>query len=275
MTAQSLYNELTRGKMSESKFLAEIRKDENLPMITKFNSFKDTIQILKTRGVITEEIGKYKIDKDIVEPELDIKTIDQVSPYEFAKGIQYEAELFDKSVGQNMVTDEELLKNQNKVLKNLTKDDYYYTRKMMSDVEKKQDKADLDYTELGKETNSKNQMVKGKVIKENLDQYYTQDEEECEDCERSDMDIDTMSPQDLEILGQIIEEWGLTEYDLNDEEVIEELADELTRRHGGIEEAIAVKDKSGNIQYAKDDNEATNMMNSAKTKGVQLTKTNV
>ena len=101
MTAQNLYNKFLKKEISKEKFLYEVRKQSHLP-ITKFNSFQDTIQILKTRGLISEEIGKYKTDKNVFFPKQDIKTIDQVSPHEYAKGINYEFDLFDKSVGQNM-----------------------------------------------------------------------------------------------------------------------------------------------------------------------------
>ena len=44
---------------------------------------------------------------------------------------------------------------------------------------------------------------------------------------------------------------------------------------GEMEEAIALKDKVGNTQYAKDSTEASNIERAAKTKGVILTKTQV
>jgi hypothetical protein len=44
---------------------------------------------------------------------------------------------------------------------------------------------------------------------------------------------------------------------------------------GEMEEAIALKDKAGNTQYAKDSTEASNIERAAKTKGVILTKMNV
>jgi hypothetical protein len=339
MTAQSLYNSFLKNEITENKFLYEVRKDERLPMITKFNSFKDTIQILKNKSIISEEMGRYNTDKNVFFPKQEIKTIDQVSPHEYAKGINYEMELFDKSVGQNMPTDEELEKSQQKVLRNLSKDEYYYTRKIMTSGQKKQENQDLEYTELGKETKAKNQMVKGKMLKENLessvktfnnaikkgniskrdgdkmikvkdfdinlfissnpifkgkeeeikkiigslkenlDQHYSQDgDEDCESCDRDlpELDMDVMDQNELEKLSKIIEEWGLTEYDLNDEDVIEELAAEFQKREGNdLEEGIALKDKAGNITYAKDEAEATLKMNDARTKNIQLTKQNV
>jgi hypothetical protein len=44
---------------------------------------------------------------------------------------------------------------------------------------------------------------------------------------------------------------------------------------GEMEEAIALKDKAGNTQYAKDSTEASNIERAAKSKGVILTKTPV
>ena len=127
-----------------------------------------------------------------------------------------------------------------------------------------------------------------KSIQENLDQYYSQDDEDldidlsqpegCESCDRDkpELDMDVMDPNELERLSRIIEEWGLTEYDLEDSDVIEELADEFLRRNGnGLEEGIALKDKAGNISYVKDDAEANQKMNDARAKGIQLTKQNV
>jgi hypothetical protein len=44
---------------------------------------------------------------------------------------------------------------------------------------------------------------------------------------------------------------------------------------GEMDEAIALKDKAGNTQYAKDSTEASNIERAAKTKGVILTKMNI
>jgi hypothetical protein len=42
-----------------------------------------------------------------------------------------------------------------------------------------------------------------------------------------------------------------------------------------VDEAIALKDRAGNIQYAKDSTEASNIEKNARTKGITLTKTTV
>ena len=362
MTAQNLYNNLKQGKITQSHFLKEIRQQSHLP-ITKFNSFEDTIKILKNKSLISEEMGKYKTDKNVFFPKQEIKTIDQVSPHEYNKGLNYELDLFDKSAGQNPPTNDELKKAQQKVLKNLSKDEYFYTRKIMTDGQKKQENQDLDYTELGKETKAKNQMIKGKILKENFDFADPEDEDEdCFSCNRnkSGLITDKMSQEDLAKLSHLIEEWGLTEQDLNDEDIIDELAsqfmnnssrmneikvnpirrmsrleeyiknqldgweyedsvtwklpveqneiqllrDKINENDGDLrinidgwpiaifqggngfefevmdnkndlEEGIDLKDKAGNVSYVKDDAEANQKMNDARTKGIQLTKQNV
>lgn len=340
MTAQTLYNQLVQGTISENKFLYEVRRDPSLTMITKFNSLKDTIQILKSKSIISENkdlTSKFKADKTPEVPKVVSLTIDQVSPHEYSKGINYELDLNYKSVGQNMPKDDELKKSQIKVLKNLAIDPYYYTRKCMSDEEKKLEKANLRPEELGKDMTAKNQLGKGKTLKEGVEE----------------LDLDTMPEGQLQVLGQIIEEWGLVESDMEDPEVMEELTDEFQKRWGleegksskipteqeymnlfsqiyedidhadvnyilekyvpeeimedqeigqieffqyvpknlrrelmnelqkyyneenDLEEAVAVKDRAGNIQYAKDDSEAADLVNNARIKGVQLTKQSV
>lgn len=272
MNTQSLYNQLKKREISEQKFLYEVRRDPQLTMVHPTNSLTDTISILKRHKVIFEVK-----DKNPELPEVESLTIDQVSPFQYAKGIEYELELINLPAGNNLPEDEELKKVQQTVLKNLTSDKYYYTKKEMSDVEKKQEKEKLEPTELKKDMTAPNQMKKGKKLKENLDQYYSQEgDDECDGCsrEQEELDIDVMNPNELEILSKIIDEWGLIETDMEDSDIMDELADEFQKRNqeGTVDEAIALKDKAGNVQYAKDDSEANNILNQARTKNVQLTK---
>lgn len=150
MTAQTLYNKLNSGEISKNKFLYEIRR-QDLPGITKFNSFEDTVRILKNRSIISE-----KKEKNPEVPGVDAPTIDMVSPYEYSKGINYELDLMQVSIIHNLPTEEEMLKAQKKVLKNLGKDQYYYSRKLMSPEEKKQEKA-----------NEREYELKGKLVHNN------------------------------------------------------------------------------------------------------------
>lgn len=175
MTAQTLYNKLQSKEISREKFLYEVRKQTNLP-ITKFNSFEDTVKILKNRGIISEStLGKYKKEKENELPEMEIKTIDQVSPYEYSKGLEHELDMCDKSIGQNMPKDEEMEKIYKKVLSNLTKDPYYYFKKEIRDKSKKNNDENQPLEELGKNNKAKNQMKKGKLIKENSDYINAED----------------------------------------------------------------------------------------------------
>jgi len=81
MTTVDLYKQLKEGKIAESKFLYEVRKDSNLPFITNLTSFKDAEQILKNKGIIQEWA---KDDKEI------IAIIDRLNPYRFKRAMDAE-----------------------------------------------------------------------------------------------------------------------------------------------------------------------------------------
>jgi hypothetical protein len=58
MTITKLYKNLNENKITKSDFLSEVRK--NLPQwITPLMSLKDTIMVLKNKGIIKEDIGNY------------------------------------------------------------------------------------------------------------------------------------------------------------------------------------------------------------------------
>lgn len=134
MTTQELYNKVLKGDVTQSKFLYEVRRDVNLPFITSWNTFKDTVKILKNRGIVTEK----KIGADVL-----TRTIDQVNPYEYTKGMDFELGLITNSVGNRVadnagdsmhiedITPDDVVKAQNKVLKNLTKNQNYYSEKLI------------------------------------------------------------------------------------------------------------------------------------------------
>jgi hypothetical protein len=134
MTTQELYNKVLKGDVTQSKFLYEVRRDVNLPFITSWNTFKDTVKILKNRGIVTEK----KIGADVL-----TRTIDQVNPYEYTRGMDFELGLITNSVGNRVadnagdsmhiedITPDDVVKAQNKVLKNLTKNQNYYSEKLI------------------------------------------------------------------------------------------------------------------------------------------------
>lgn len=333
MTLQTTYINYKNGNLTPSKFLYEIRK-KNFPFLSPNNSLRDVITILKGQKLISEVK-----DKNPEIPQVDCKTIDMVSPHEYTKGMNFELDLRFKSAGQNSPTVTEISKAQDKVLKNLTKDSYYYSRKLMTDEEKKYEKGNEREYELKKQFIHNNK--KG-IIRENHDGHEAQDFdfrqathgaiadiikkngyspedlvepttwEEIEDelwytaqmneeipgdelgtigedcgCQGEEVNEDNVGDWDSDdnqlnnrnLIKTLIEEWGLTEYDLDDDDVLDELAAEINSRakmnEDDLGEALAIKDAAGNVQYAKDDREATNVINQAKTKGVQLQKQHI
>jgi hypothetical protein len=54
MTTGTLFNQLKAGKITKEQFLYEVRRDVNLPFISPLTTFKEAIQILQNRGIITE-----------------------------------------------------------------------------------------------------------------------------------------------------------------------------------------------------------------------------
>jgi hypothetical protein len=62
MTTGTLFNQLKAGKITKEQFLYEVRRDVNLPFISPLTTFKEAIQILQNRGIITEvfEMGSLE-----------------------------------------------------------------------------------------------------------------------------------------------------------------------------------------------------------------------
>jgi len=177
MTTQDLYTELAKGKITEQKFLYEVRRDLNLPWITQHNSFVDAVQILKNKGMISEKQTKESTGKQ--EVEIIAKTIDMVNPYEYSKGMNFELDLTYNSVGNADLTEEEVAKAQKKVLKNLTSNSSYYTQKMAMEMEG-ESLYDIEVNAKSiADLVKKNQGKKGKIIRENeYDEFESEDDRE-------------------------------------------------------------------------------------------------
>ena len=177
MTTQDLYTELAKGKITEQKFLYEVRRDLNLPWITQHNSFVDTVQILKNKGMISEKQTKESTGKQ--EVEIIAKTIDMVNPYEYSKGMNFELDLTYNSVGNADLTEEEVAKAQKKVLKNLTSNSSYYTQKIAMEMEG-ESLYDIEVNAKSiADLVKKNQGKKGKIIRENeYDEFESEDDRE-------------------------------------------------------------------------------------------------
>ena len=164
MTVQNLYTQYLDGKISKQKFLYEVRRDQNLTMISPNNSFDDVVKILKNRAIISEKAHKESTGKQDVE--IIAKTIDMVNPYEYAKGMNYELEIMDIPASSGDLSDDNVLKAQKKVLANLTKNPQYYCEKLYG----KNDKSD-EWVEVTKK--SIDAIGKGKaskVIREGMDE---------------------------------------------------------------------------------------------------------
>ena len=169
MTTIDLYKKLKAGEITEQKFLYEVRRDPNLPFITNVNNFKDSIQILKNKGIIKEEK---------LEVELFAKTIDMVNPYEYSRGMNFELDVVIDSVGNKLIdgatgnnveeiTSDQILKAQKKVLKNLTKDPYFYQKKLIPKMEGESE----DVVEVTPKSIEALKKKAGKVIREHGENY--------------------------------------------------------------------------------------------------------
>ena len=175
MTTQELYNKVLAEEVTQQKFLYEVRRDINLPFITASNNFKDTVQILKNKGMISEK----KLSTGKQEVEIYAKTIDMVNPYDYTKGMNYELDVVIDAVGNRIaanagdsmhiedLTKDDILKAQKKVLKNLTKNPQHYQQLLIPQMEGE--------TEHPVEVNAKSiealKKKAGKVIREHGEDY--------------------------------------------------------------------------------------------------------
>jgi hypothetical protein len=131
MTIQNLYTQYLDGKITQSKFLYEARRDQNLDMISSNNSFDDVVKILKNKSIISEKAHKEaKLATGKQEVDIIAKTIDMVNPYEYSRGMDYELDIMDVPATSGDLSEDNVLKAQKKVLANLTKNPQFYFDKM-------------------------------------------------------------------------------------------------------------------------------------------------
>lgn len=128
MTVQNLYTQYLDGKVTKAKFLYEVRRDQNLTMISHHNNFDDTVKILKNKNIISEKASKESTGKQ--EVDVIAKTIDMVNPYEYSRGMKYELEVLETSITSADLSEDNVLKAQKKVLANLTKNPQFYFDKI-------------------------------------------------------------------------------------------------------------------------------------------------
>jgi len=150
MTTVDLYKQLKEGKITESKFLYEVRRDTNLPFITNLTSFKDAEQILKNKSIIKEWA---KDDKEI------ISIIDKLNPYRFKRAMYAElGKLGD-------VDEATYIKVREKVARKMAEDPMAYREEEFinsKDIEKKDAKLKMQPVSKGfKHEGQSMQKVKG------------------------------------------------------------------------------------------------------------------
>jgi hypothetical protein len=116
------YIDLQEGKMSQAQFLRNVRL--NMPQyVTNVTSFGDTIKILRNKGILSEADIKYKDGKDMY---AQFKEIDNLNAQEVLIGIDYEMEK-NQDLSKEAAT--------KIVIKNLKKNQFYYTAEDMSGKE--------------------------------------------------------------------------------------------------------------------------------------------
>lgn len=163
MTVQNLYTQYLEGKVSKQKFLYEVRRDQNLTMISPSNSFDDVVKILKNKSIISEKAYKESTGKQ--EVEIIAKTIDMVNPYEYAKGMNYELNIMDVPAASGDLSEDNVLKAQKKVLANLTKNPQYYFEKLNGKGEVSKEWIEVTKKEIEKIGKGKS----SKMIREGLE----------------------------------------------------------------------------------------------------------
>ena len=149
MTTIDLYKQLRTGKITESKFLYEVRRDERLPFIVNTTSFKDAVQMLKNKSIISESA-------------LDDKTtaiIDRLNPYAFKVALQSELDKLPE------ITNELYAKTRAKVAKKMQKNPKAYENNQFSnakDVAKADEPLQMIPVKEGNHIDEKRQMKKVK-----------------------------------------------------------------------------------------------------------------
>ena len=110
-TLQEKYNAVLEGKFSKTQFVRDAKRE--LPQfISPYNGFKDSISILKRRGMLTEmKLTGVQVYDDRVEPTYSLDTLE--------RGIDYELEAMglDSSRPKENVSEKDLEKVKKKVEK--------------------------------------------------------------------------------------------------------------------------------------------------------------
>lgn len=128
-TLQEKYNAIQEGKFSKEHFLAEART-QHPQIVTRFNGYDDTVQILKNRGIISDvKIEEARLTKNNL-TDYRYKPTNEMDKYPYEqilRGLRVELETMGIP---GTPTAEEYAKALAKVSKNLAKDSIYYTNQL-------------------------------------------------------------------------------------------------------------------------------------------------
>jgi len=126
-TLTEKYRLVLEEKFSKKQFVTDARRlHPNL--VTQLNSFDDTVSILKNKGLIFEELEKYKAEKS---PEYEReRTADDYSLDHLERAIDVELEEKGFDTTSIDFTEEEYLAAKKKAITNLEKDYNYYLNKL-------------------------------------------------------------------------------------------------------------------------------------------------
>lgn len=134
-TLQEKYNAIQEGKFSKDQFLVEARM-QHPNIVTRFNGYDDAIQILKNRGMISDtKIEEARLTKNSLTDYRYKPTNDMDKyPYEqILRGLRVELEVMGV---YGTPTADEYKKALGKVLKNLEKDEIFYTNQLAGNNKK-------------------------------------------------------------------------------------------------------------------------------------------
>lgn len=163
VTATEKYRAVNEGKMAKGEFVRQMRMAYP-SLITQFNGFNDSVQILKNKGFISEKKGMESYDS-----RMDLN----ISPESISRGVRYE--LTGKGIDPTEALanrDEKLLGTiEATVVKNLKKDPLHYINLLAKDSSKVDKNDKMKETKRGKlEKDTFNDMKKAtlKEMKQNL-----------------------------------------------------------------------------------------------------------
>jgi len=136
-TATDRYKLVQEGTMSKKEFVRQMRLEQP-QLITQFNGFNDTVQILKNKGLVFEQ---KKVEKPTKVDAYDQRQELNVSLDTLDRGIRYELQALGLQPGAAAVEKEMLDKATKKAEENIKKDPNHYLN-LLAGESSKTDKHD-------------------------------------------------------------------------------------------------------------------------------------